>query len=219
MKKTISSILLVVGAVSFLTAKLHETLQDDAGIGKWLGLMVYLALIVLVLVSLLKQFRGDDETDEDRLDVTVPYTKGMKCLDAITLVVVLASVVMFFMQGLSMGLKSLALLSIGAGFWLKADDPQSEVIDANDQWELTAYSWHYRVEGLLIQLMLFFLALMVRFFNDAPLPFDAPKQVAIPLLCVMLFVVLIAPLVVTRVAIRRRRKRMNPQNVESNHPE
>ena len=218
MKKTISSILLVVGAVSFMTAKLHETLQDDAGIGKWLGLIVYLALIVLVLVSLLKQFRGDDEADEDRLDVTIPYTKGMKCLDAITLVVVLASVVMFFMQGLSMGLKSLALLSVGAGFWLKADDPQSEVIDANDQWELTAYSWHYRVEGLLIQLMLFFLALMVRFFNDAPLPFDAPKQVAIPLLCVTLFVVLITPLVVTRIAIYRRRKRMNHKNVESKHP-
>ena len=218
MKKTISSILLVVGAVSFMTAKLHETLQDDAGIGKWLGLVVYLALIVLVLVSLLKQFRGDDEADEDRLDVTIPYTKGMKCLDAITLVVVLASVVMFFMQGLSMGLKSLALLSVGAGFWLKADDPQSEVIDANDQWELTAYSWHYRVEGLLIQLMLFFLALMVRFFNDAPLPFDAPKQVAIPLLCVTLFVVLITPLVVTRIAIYRRRKRMNHKNVESKHP-
>ena len=218
MKKTISSILLVVGAVSFMTAKLHETLQDDAGIGKWLGLIVYLALIVLVLVSLLKQFRGDDEADEDRLDVTIPYTKGMKCLDAITLVVVLASVVMFFMQGLSMGLKSLALLSVGAGFWLKADDPQSEVIDANDQWELTAYSWHYRVEGLLIQLMLFFLALMVRFFNDAPLPFDAPKQVAIPLLCVTLFVVLITPLVVTRIAIYRRRKRMSHKNVESKHP-
>ena len=218
MKKTISSILLVVGAVSFMTAKLHETLQYDAGIGKWLGLIVYLALIVLVLVSLLKQFRGDDEADEDRLDVTIPYTKGMKCLDAITLVVVLASVVMFFMQGLSMGLKSLALLSVGAGFWLKADDPQSEVIDANDQWELTAYSWHYRVEGLLIQLMLFFLALMVRFFNDAPLPFDAPKQVAIPLLCVTLFVVLITPLVVTRIAIYRRRKRMNHKNVESKHP-
>lgn len=218
MKKTISSILLVVGAVSFMTAKLHETLQDDAGIGKRLWLIVYLALIVLVLVSLLKQFRGDDEADEDRLDVTIPYTKGMKLLDGITLVVVLASVVMFFMQGLSMGLKSLALLSVGAGFWLKADDPQSEVIDANDQWELTAYSWHYRVEGLLIQLLLFFLALMVRFFNDAPLPFDAPKQVAIPLLCVMLFVVLITPLVVTRVAIRRRRKRMNHKNVESKHP-
>ena len=218
MKKTISSILLVVGAVSFMTAKLHETLQDDAGIGKWLGLIVYLALIVLVLVSLLKQFRGDDEADEDRLDVTIPYTKGMKCLDAITLVVVLASVVMFFMQGLSMGLKSLALLSVGAGFWLKADDPQSEVIDANDQWELTAYSWHYRVEGLLIQLMLFFLALMVRFFNDAPLPFDAPKQVAIPLLCVTLFVVLITPLVVTRIAIYRRRKRMNHKNIEPKHP-
>ena len=219
MKKTISSILLVVGAVSFLTAKLHETLQDDAGIGKWLGLMVYLALIVLVLVSLLKQFRGDDETDEDRLDVTVPYTKGMKCLDAITLALVLTSIALFFMQGLSMGLKSVALLSVGAGFWLKADDPQSVVIDANDQWELTAYSWHYRVEGLLIQLMLFFLALMACFFNDAPSPFDAPKQVAIPLLCVMLFVVLIAPLVVTRVAICRRRKRMNPQNVEPKHPE
>ena len=219
MKKTISSILLVVGTVSFLTAKLHETLQDDAGIGKWLGLMVYLALIVLVLVSLLKQFRGDDETDEDRLDVTVPYTKGMKCLDAITLALVLTSIALFFMQGLSMGLKSLALLSIGVGFWLKADDPQSEVIDANDQWELTAYSWHYRVEGLLIQLLLFFLALMGAFFDDAPLPFNASNQVAIPLLCVMLFVVLIAPLVVTRVAICRRRKRMNPQNVESELPE
>ena len=218
MKKTISSILLVVGAVSFMTAKLHEALQDDAGIGKWLRLMVYLALIVLVLVSLLKQFRGDDETDEDRLDVTVPYTKGMKCLDAITLTLVLTSIALFFMQGLSMGLKSVALLSVGTGFWLKADDPQSEVIDANDQWELTAYSWHYRVEGLLIQLMLFFLALMGAFFDDTPLPFDAPKQVAIPLLCVMLFVVLIAPLVVTRVAIRRRRKRMNPQNVEPKHP-
>lgn len=218
MKKTISSILLVVGAVSFMTAKLHETLQDDAGIGKRLWLIVYLALIVLVLVSLLKQFRGDDEADEDRLDVTIPYTKGMKCLDAITLVVVLASVVMFFMQGWSMGLKSLALLSVGAGFWFKADDPQSEVIDANDQWELTAYSWHYRVEGLLIQLMQFFFALMACFFNDAPSPFDAPKQVAIPLLCVTLFVVLITPLVVTRIAIYRRRKRMNHKNVESKHP-
>ena len=202
-----------------MTAKLHEALQDDAGIGKWLRLMVYLPLIVLVLVSLLKQFRGDDETDEDRLDVTVSYTKGMKCLDAITLALVLTSIALFFMQGWSIGLKSLALLSVGAGFWLKADDPQSEVIDANDQWELTAYSWHYRVEGLLIQLMLFFLALMARFFNDAPSPFDAPKQVAIPLLCVMLFVVLIAPLVVTRIAIYRRRKRMNHKNVESKHPE
>ena len=214
MKKVISCILLYAGAVSFLVAKLHDTLLAEPSVGKWLKLIVYAAFIVILLLAVMKQFRDGEEPDEDRIDVAVPYTAGMKCVDALALVFALMTITLLFMQGWSAGLKAMALLSFGVGLWLKADDPQSGIIDARDQWELTAYSWHYRVEGLLIQLLMLFFAVMAHFFNDSTLFADVPANVGVPILTGILLIVLLGPLVVARIAIRRRRKRLNCKNAE-----
>lgn len=204
-KESIACILYFVGTGSFLTGKIIEIVHADPSVGKWIRLVFYIGLFVLFFVLAMKIMRDDEEPDEDRLDITVPYTRGMKCFDVVTLIVLLTVVVLCFMCGWTLGLKSLVLPILAYGSWLNAIEPQRDLIDAKDAWELKAYSWKYRVYSLLLQLLILGLILLPWQEMEKP-----NWSTLIPLMIVA-YIYLISPHLVTRLAIRRHRKTLSQQ--------